>query len=228
MPEEAHDTHGDEIRRFVTTGVVLAVATVALQSALYLVHVYALDRGTQMFDLEEGGLVTWLSSSATFAAGLVAFLLSYVDGSQRIRGPALALAIGFLSFDDANFLHERISFRIQEAIDVSDTYLLVIWPMLYFPLLVAVAVLLLQVARETHVAQRLVSIGLLMLVAAVGMEVAGVALDKAGVDPHSWLWTLETICEEGLELAGWILIATGISARLLTLTASPSRTRASP
>ena len=215
MTFEARET--DDVRRLVTTGVVLAVSAVALLSALYLVHVYALDRDTAMFDLEEGGLVTWASSSATFSAGVVALLLSFIDSSQRLRGPAIALGAAFLSFDDANFLHERIAFGITGALNVSDSYVQIIWPTLYFPLLAAVALLLLQLARDTTMARHLIVLGLLALVSGVAMEIAGIALDQAHVDPESWPWTVEIIMEEGIELAGWILITTGAAVRLVTL-----------
>ncbi|MDH4341338.1 MAG: hypothetical protein OEW47_13365 [Thermoleophilia bacterium] len=209
--------HTDDVRHLVTTGVAIASSAVALLSALYLVHVYALDRDTAMFDLEEGGLVTWASSSATFSTGVVALLLSFIDSSQKLRGPAVALGTAFLSFDDANFLHERIGFGITGALNISDSYVQIIWPTLYFPLLVVVAVLLLQLVQDTTMAQRLIFLGLLALVSGVAMEIAGIALDQAHVDAESWPWTVEIILEEGIELAGWILITTGAAVRLITL-----------
>lgn len=207
----------DDVRRLITTGVLLACLAVVVQTALYLVHVYALDRSVAMFDLEEGGLVTWATSSATFSAGVVALLLSFVDSSQRLRGPAIGLGTVFISFDDAVFLHERIAFGITGALTIPDSYAQIIWPSLYFPLLIAVAVLLVQLARDTPSAHSLIVLGLLGLATAVVLEIAGIALDQAHVHPESWLWTVEIVVEEGLELAGWILITTGAAVRLITL-----------
>jgi len=205
------------VHRLITTGVVIAVVAVTVQSLLYLVNVYGFDRSIRTFDLEEGELVTWATSSAAFAVGLLALLLSFLDPAQRIRGVAIAAGAAFVSFDDVAALHEQFAFRITGAFDLADTYVQVVWPTLYFPLLVALAVLLLQMAQDTPPAQRLVVAGLLALGVAVGLEVAGLALDRAGAGSESWPRTVEVTLEEGVELAGWILIATGAAVRLLVL-----------
>ena len=200
----------------MVTGLAFACAAFAIQTLLALVNVYAADRSVAQLDLEEGGVVTWAASSATIAVGVIALILSFVDPGQRRRGPAIALGVAFLSFDDALFLHERLGFRLTEALEVADTYVQ-LWPTLYLPLLATVAVLIVQLTRDTPVARSLIVLGLATLVVAIGLEVAGLALDRAGVDEEDWLRTLERTLEEGLELSGWIVVATGVAARLVTL-----------
>ena len=220
---------GDDEHGIARMGVGIALLAFAIQSALYTVNVYAFDRSIVLFDLEEGGLVTWASSSAAFAVGLIALLLSFIDEPQRLRGKAIAAAAAFISFDDAVLVHERAAFRIAEQLELSDTYVQLIWPTLYFPFLVAVAVLLFQLARNTRTAHRLIVAGLVALMAAIAMEVAGLALDRTDAGARGWARTLEITLEEGAELLGWILIATGAAVRLLMLQsrdqASPERTR---
>ena len=208
-------------KRLATAGVVLACVAAGVQTILYLLDVYALDRSVAMFDVDEGAVSTWASSSATFVVGFVALLLYFVDSTERMRGPALALACAYLSFDDTATVHETIGDKVTAALNLSGSYVQVVWPALYFPLLVAVAVMLLRLADESPVARRLVVAGLALLVVGVAMEVAGIALDKADVDKSSWLWTTEFMLEEGVELAGWILIATGASVRLITALLEP-------
>ena len=202
--------------RLAKTGVLLACVAAGVQTILYLLDVYALDRSVSMFDVDEGAVSTWASSCATFAVGFVALLLYFVDPRERLRGLSLALACAYLSLDDAATLHETIADKVTAASDLSGTYVQVVWPVLYFPLLVAVAVMLLRLADETAVARRLVVAGLALLVVGVAMEVTGVALDKADVAKTSWPWTAEFTLEEGVELAGWILIAAGASVRFIT------------
>jgi len=197
-----------ELRLAALIGVLLAGIGVAMQSALYLVDMYVLDRSVELFDLEEGAIVTWAASSAAFAVAVVAALLARLD--ERVK-----VGAAFLSFDDATYLHERIALGITAALDASDTYVQLVWPSLYFPLLAVVAVCLLRIATDTATAHRLVVAGLALLTSAVVLEVAALALERAGVD--SWPSTVEVVMEEGVELAGWVLIATGVAVRLLAV-----------
>jgi len=198
-------------------GIVLACAAASIQTVLYLTDVYVLDRSVAMFDVDEGAISTWSSSCATFAVGLVAFLLFFVDPKERVRGPALALTTAYLSFDDTATLHETIGYKVTGALNLSNSYAQVMWPLLYFPLLTIVALLMLRLGRDTPTAHRLIVAGLALLVTGVVMNMAGILLDLADVAKTSWLWTFEFTVEEGVELAGWILIASGASARLIAL-----------
>jgi hypothetical protein len=168
-----------------------------------------------LFDFEEGGLMTWASSCATFAVAALALLLSVVDPEQRIRGAAVAAGAAFVSFDDAAFIHERISFRLADELEISSSYVQLIWPVLYLPLLVVLAALLMRLARATREAHRFVVLGLTLLGAAVVLEVVWHAIVRAGYEEGSAPWVLEVVIEESAELVGWILIATGAALRLV-------------
>ena len=215
-------------RLLVKVGVTLACLAVLVQTALYLIHIHAFDRSVAVLDLEEGGLVTWATSSATFSVGVVALLLTFLVSEARWRGPAVAVGTAFISFDDAVVLHERVGFEITGALAISDSYMRIVWPILYAPLLAAVAVLIWQLARGNSTARRLVFGGLLGLAVAIGLEIVGVALDRAGFNEESWPWTVKAVLEEGVELAGWILIATGVSVRLLACAGDRGRIGSAP
>jgi hypothetical protein len=190
-------------------GLGAAVAAVGLQTALHLLNVALLDRSVDLFEIQEGGVVTWLAVSATFAAAAFCLLVSLLDDAERRRASALAVGLAFLSLDDAAVLHERLGFTITDALDVSDSYAQVIWPALYLPLLGVLAVLLVGIVRAVPTAERTMWAGLGLLVAGVALEVAGVRVDRPSFEETSF------VVEEGVELAGWILVATALAIRLV-------------
>jgi hypothetical protein len=210
----------DHARPLVLTGVALACTAAVAQTLLYVVNVALLDGRVALFELEEGAVVTWAAVSATFAAAAFALVVGFVEVEHRARAAALAAGVAFISFDDAANLHERLAFRIADTASISASFAQVIWPALYMPLLVACALLLTQLARPTAVAARLTVVGLVLLAVAIGLEVAGIAFERAGADPDAWPRMTVIALEEALEVVGWIVIATGVAARLVTLAAA--------
>jgi len=213
-------TENASARRAARLGIALAVSSAILVDLMFLVDIYAGDRTIELFDLDEGGLVTWASSSATFAVAVIALLLSFIDPTQRRRGLALAAGTAYMSFDDAEIVHERLALEVTSALGIAATYDQAAWPIFYFPLLAGVALLLLQLGQRTPASRRLILVGLGCLALGVVLEVAGIGLDKLDYGPESWPRTLEAILEEGIELAGWILIATGAAVRVIILAGS--------
>jgi hypothetical protein len=207
-------------RRAARLGITLAVSAAILVDLMFLVDIYAGDRTIELFDLDEGGLVTWASSSATFAVAVIALLLSFIDPTQRWRGVALAAGTAYMSFDDAEILHERLASEVTDALGIAESYDQAVWPIFYFPLLAGVALLLLQLGQRTPAARRLILVGLGCLALGVVLEVAGIGLDKLDYELESWPRTVEALLEEGIELAGWILIATGAAVRVIILAGS--------
>lgn len=203
-----------ELHEITRIGVTAAVVGVVGTTLLYLVDVYALDRSVSLFDFEEGALLTWASSCAAFAVAAFALLLSVVDPALRVRGVVIAAGTAFVSFDDAAYVHERLAYRITDELEISSLYVQVLWPLLYLPLLVVLALLLLGIARETSEAQRLVVTGLGLLGAAVALEGISYVIARA-LGEGSPVAVLEVVLEESAELAGWILVATGAAVRLV-------------
>jgi hypothetical protein len=209
---------GRRRRDLAVAGIGLAVAAVAIQSALYLADVYVLDRRVGTFDIDrEGGIGGWASTVAIFSTALLALLLGVIRSAKRAQLLVLAGAAAFLSFDEALMVHERIGLKATDALGVSDTYLRVSWPVVYLPLLGAVAIILFLLARaSTHPARSLLIAGLALLATAVGLEMAWLAVDLIPtLTANGWLYAMEIALEEGSELAGWILLATGVAVLLL-------------
>lgn len=128
-------------------------------------------------------------------------------GRGRILLP-LAGLVAFLSLDEAIAVHERVGIRAANLFDLSLVWGRVLWPAVYLPLLLAVLALLVAAARTApRDTFRLVVVGLGCLGAAVFLEIVSALLTiAAGTVPQ----VLEIALEEGLELGGWGLIATGL------------------
>jgi hypothetical protein len=190
-------------------GIVFAVVGVTIQTAIHLLNA-ALD-GSQYLSVNgEGNPVTWVHSAVIFAAAFVCTLHATILTARRREWAAIAAVLAFLSFDEMLLVHERIVGRVLEVLELPIVWDSVVWPVLYLPLLGALLLALVTVARLAPTGTgRLVLAGLGFLVAAVAAEVLSAPISTAS---DSWSHTLEGAVEEGAELAGWILITTGLTA----------------
>jgi hypothetical protein len=127
----------------------------------------------------------------------------------------LAAALAYLSLDDFIELHERLGDWVGDELGLPEAIGPRIWVIVYLPVLVAAALLLVWSALSSPPRPRRYQLaGIGLLVAAVLSEGLGVLtklLEEHGIEtPHR----LRAGLEEGLELGGWILIAAGLVAVL--------------
>jgi hypothetical protein len=203
--------------RLLRTGVVLAVAGTAAQTVIHLVNLFAFDDRYYHLDVSaEQTAFSWGSTVATFSGACAALLLAARPDTPR-RGLMLFLgaSLAYLSLDDFVELHERLGNWVGDELGLPEAIGPRIWIVVYFPVLVAAALLLVWAARSSPPRPRRYQfIGIGLLVAAVLSEGLGVftkLLDEHGIEtPHR----LRAGLEEGLELSGWILIAAGLTAVL--------------
>ena len=205
--------------RIVRVGVLTAGVAVAAQSAADIVGFFWFDR--MVGQLNAGSELTiwsWASSTAIACAALATALLAVAHDKYRTTYLFLVAALAFFSADDTLQVHERLKANLGGTRDAVR----IIWPIVYLPLLIASFSLLWRcAAHATRSATRNIRLGLLLLVAAVGCEVASFGLVQVGLDKGTFAYELEVIVEEGLELAGWILIASGLLAAFVQLTLRP-------
>ncbi|MEO5791587.1 MAG: hypothetical protein ABIR67_05865 [Gaiellaceae bacterium] len=198
-------------RRLAHVGIRLTLAVVAVQTVLHLLNL-ALSTSIRSLDVNgEQTLFSWLSSVVIATAALACLLLAVVQRGRNVSLLALGGMLAFLSLDEAVLIHERLVIRLTEALEIRAEWNSVIWPVLYLPLLASVlALLVLEARRGARSTSVLVFVGLGCLAAAVGAEIvsAPYSLDDYGI-AHS----LEGAIEEGLEVAGWGLIATAMLSR---------------
>jgi hypothetical protein len=180
---------------------------VLLQTGIHIAN--ALTFQLKALDADaEHTVFSWMGSAVTFAAALACVLLAAPSFARGRLLVPLGGLVAFLSLDEAVSVHERIGIRIADLFDLSITWSRVIWPAVYLPLMLAVLALLVAAVRTApRDTSRLVLVGLGCLSAAVAAEIVSAPLSTA-VD--AFTEALVVAVEEGLELAGWGLIATGL------------------
>jgi hypothetical protein len=211
-------------RRTLQVGVALALGLAALQSIAHLVNVVFFDLRIDMINADsDSGAFAWSSSVATFGAALVLCLLAIMRPTRSWPLVALAGAVAFMSLDDMAGLHERVS-DLGTALGPIDHFARIFWPLVFMPLLAATFVGLFGVAAGLRIAPgRALLAGLALLVVAIALEMVSPILFALGSDHGELAYELEVVLEEGAELAGWILVSTGLAAALLTAVPETSR-----
>ena len=205
----------------VRVGVWVAIVGFAAQGVADIVGFIWFD-GTvdQLSADEEFTIWSWASSTATACAALAAGLLAVAHGGRRGTYLLLAAILAFFSADDMLQIHERLHANLGGAEETTR----IVFPVVYLPLLVASFLLLWRCAAHAcGPASRSIRLGLLMLVAAIGCEVVSFGMVQIGLNRGTFAYELEVIVEEGLELAGWILISSGLLAGLVDRTTRMSR-----
>ncbi|MEO8289796.1 MAG: hypothetical protein ABI649_02235 [Gaiellaceae bacterium] len=207
----------DPVAGLLAVGIGLAVIAVGGQTAIDLVNAFAFDNRYDPLNVDvEGNAFTWASASATFAAAFASLVHGVVLAVSRRRYLALASLLAFLSLDEVAQIHERIGWRVQRGFDLPDEIGARAFIFVYLPLLAVVALLLWRVASEAEArVRRSLWAGLALLGAAVVLEPLG-AYWKFDSSPDR----VEAAFEEALELGGWILVASGLTAVLYTALAS--------
>lgn len=201
-----------EARTIVWTAAGVALAAVVLQSVGEVAN-FALDADIDALDAdEELNVFAWASSMSTFAAAFFLFVPAVVVPTlDRVR-LLVAGALAFFSLDDALSFHERLAERSVQLLDSEVSLERVVWPVVYLPLLAFVFVILFGMARRhPNVIGTALLVGLALLALAVVGEVTSALYVE---DEETWATTIEVAVEEGAELAGWILIAGALAARL--------------
>ena len=203
----------DTVQRVLAAGLWLTVVLVVLQSLSDLANEYVL--GAPRMDLNpgrEGNIFTWLSVSASYAAGVGAVLHACVDSRRRVAFALLGTILLYFSVDDLVQLHERANNALRgdlpQAIDNRLDVLL------FAPLFAVFLVALYRVRKVVpRAARRLLDGGAACLILSVFFdEVVGeltLRLYDRGID---WPGVVKGVFEEGLELAGVLLIATAMTA----------------
>jgi hypothetical protein len=197
------------VDRIVRWGVGLAVAGAAVQCTAHLLfHALGSDNGVLNSDAEDN-VWAWASSAATFAAAFAALLLAAAEPARARGRLLLAGLLALFSLDDAVQLHEDYGEEFtQDVLGLSEVASHAVWPALFFPALALAVVLLAREARRAG--GRLILVGIGLLAAGVGLEATAYLLES-----ETWPGALEIALEESAELAGWILIATGLAAALM-------------
>lgn len=218
--ESAAESLPAPLDRVLTVGLAVALTGVVIQTLVHLLNAAFFERA-ELDARAESNAMTWASSVATFAAAFAATLHAVLLSERRRTFAFIACVFAFFSLDEAIVLHERLAERVLTAFGQDTSWDSVVWPALYLPLTGTVVVLLVPLARTAPTrVRRFVIVGLVLLVAAVAAEV----LSAPASTPETaagWVHIFESAYEEGAELMGWIMIATGLTVSTLSEAGRP-------
>jgi hypothetical protein len=193
----------DRTRRIVRAGVAAAVVLVVAQSLADVLNLWLADLTVRPFDIDANNSVfDVISTVAIGAAALAAAGLAWRDAGHRIEATALSAFLIVAAVADALQLGGNV---------VRDGSTKV----LYLTLLLGV-VLAWWVARlGPELARRTVRVGIVCLVLSIVVDTLFHELNEPlrlwlrRGDPGHEVFTL---VKQGLELGGWVLVATGLYA----------------
>lgn len=208
----------DPTTRLLAVGFGLAVIAVGGQTLIDLVNAFVFDNRYDPLNVDvEGNAFTWASASATFGAAFASLVHGVVSAESRRLFLVLASLLAFLSLDDVAQIHERIGWRVQRGFDLPEAIGARAFVFVYLPLLAVVALLLWRVgSRAEQRVRRTIVLGFALLAAAIALEPVG-ATWKFDSSPDR----VEAAIEEGLELGGWILVASALTVVLYGALATP-------
>lgn len=194
--------------------VLLVALLVTAQTVLHLGN--RLTLGTPALDVNREQTVFSLTGALVIAAAAVGAALVVRAGTPPVRALLLAGLLAFLAVDEFFAVHEPLGVRAAAALGLSADYDSVLWPVVYLPLVGLVLLLVVRLAREgpDDIGPLLLT-GLACLVAAVVLEVVSYPFSTAVTGPGP-VHALEGAVEEGLELAGWGLLASALWCWALT------------
>lgn len=180
----------DDVAR---VGIGLAAAAVAVQVAAHLVDYWAFGlRFASLDSASEHSVFVRLGTFAILASSVATLALARRTSSRLAL--LLGLATAWLFVDGLFGIHERIPH----------------WTLLYVPVLAAVVVGYLRLAGG----QRLVRAALVLLVLSALIHRLGPPfLSALGWGPTAWEYQVKIAIKEATEIAGWILLASGVASR---------------
>ena len=212
------DDHAAPMDRLIRAGKAFAVVVVVVQTAIHTINGIATNN-TYLSVNAENNPIAWSHGVAIFASAFVCALAALLKDDRRRTYIAIAVILSFLSLDEVVYIHERIVAKVIDVLGVGVVWDSVLWPVVYLPLCATLVFLLAGVASSApRQAAQLIVVGLGCLAAAVFLEVVSARLS---VDESRGDNKFEGAFEEAAEIAGWISIATGLTAITLSRTFSP-------
>lgn len=167
---------------------------------------------SQLLSLDGAASVSsWFSAIQLFCVGLLALILARWSRSNRLLTRRFLLGVGcifiFLSIDEAIEVHERITLVLQQFSWVprfrgNHGIWIPVYGLLGVGIMVRVQKRLRKLARAYPTASAYIFGGVVMVLGgAVGLEVLSYQLNLREASGN-WLYALQVILEEGLEMAG--------------------------
>ena len=190
-------THRTRTKHLIAAGIAATGAVVLAGTAAQLIDYGFLDGRVAALDsATDGGLFGVVGdvslALATAAAWTVLIRMRPVTAATVALPPILT----FLTIDKAFRFHDHIPH----------------WIVFYLPLLAAVFVAAVSIARRlSSRCFRVIAIALAMLAGAFLINRSGDwILREVGGWDNGWMWQVKAVVKHGLEVAGWLLMALGL------------------
>jgi hypothetical protein len=190
-------THRARTKHLIVAGIAATGAVVLAGTAAQLIDYGFLDGRVAALDsATDGGIFGVVGdvslALATAAAWTVLIRMRPVTAATVALPPILT----FLTIDKAFRFHDHIPH----------------WIVLYLPLLAAVFVAAVSIARRlSSRCFRVIAIALAMLAGAFLINRSGDwILREVGGWDNGWMWQVKAVVKHGLEVAGWLLMALGL------------------
>lgn len=209
--------------RSIRLGWSIALLACSAQTAAHLTNELVLDsRFHQLEAGADGNTFAWVNTFAIAALAALALAGALAGLRHRLRALVLAAGLGLLALDDATGFHDSLrELRLAWLPGPPDTVRA--GALVAFALLLALVFVLLwsETSRAQDDARWMIRAGLFALAAAVATRVVGAAFTLEGTF-SSTARAFAVAGEQGLDLAGWILVAAGYAVSLRDSAAAQS------
>ncbi|MFZ0042526.1 MAG: hypothetical protein WAK93_14535 [Solirubrobacteraceae bacterium] len=193
------------MRRAIVAGLLVTVAIVVLQAASQVVDFSVFNLRLRALNSDKHyslfGIASLLAQAAVAAAsgwrGIRVNRRRWAWFALGALVAALVLVRGLTTFNAAVL-----------AVPLACVLLLLCW----------------LTWRDPRPARAVVWAGLILMVTSLALHKVGLAADSSTASDYTWAYQITGIVKHGAELAGWMLLATGIIAGLQRRTAPSART----
>jgi hypothetical protein len=188
----------------ISAGLLLTAAMVFAQTASQGIDFHFFDLRLRMLDSGHHGSVFGVISILAQAVAAGAFGLRAAS-RRRLAGVFGALLVGLLTVPRALKAHESV-FKHYDV------------PILVVPLAIVFVAVLVLTFRDAKRARSIVWTSLVFLVCSFALHAVGPQADgviRPQIVEYTWTYQLTGMLKHGAELAGWMLLATGLLAGAL-------------
>ncbi|MHC4952309.1 MAG: hypothetical protein ACYTGZ_00340 [Planctomycetota bacterium] len=161
----------------------------------------------------DNNLAAWYSSMLLVVAGLLSYICSVRAKTENLRGAVSFLLLAGLlvamSADEISMIHEGVGDLARDRLNLSSSDLTKHSPLwIISPFIIAIFVGFIVLLRKALAAApgSLFSLALGFASIVLGGVVLETTINFLNHDELAWVWTVENIAEEALEMAGTLFI----------------------
>jgi hypothetical protein len=201
--------------RLVLAGACAAFIAATVQTTCHLVDAFVLAGRYPALEADaQGNVFDWVSAMAILAAAAAALACSE-RSSPHLPFRVLGVLLGYLAIDELVGIHEKLGAAIATHLpgalgSLGDR----IMPVVYLPLVGSVFALLWIFPGGHTRGRSVLRIGLGLLAGAVLIRLAAAGVKLADGQVNGSVRPIGVALDQGLQLAAWILVATGLAAQL--------------